>query len=63
MNNKPIKQFSNEELEKLELQLWRQKHAYTASLEQITHDLSLITSELASRNESDDSTDGQAAAS
>ena len=61
---KSIKDYTNEELEKLELQLWRQKHTYTVSLEQVAHDLGIISAELASRQQSaDDSTDGQAAAS
>lgn len=62
-NQKPIKEYTIEELEKLELQLWRQKHTYTVSLEQVGHDLGVISAELASRQQSaDDATDGQTAA-
>ena len=63
MNQKPIKEYSIEELEKLELQLWRKKHTYTVPLEQVAHDLGVISAELASRQQSaDDATDGQAVA-
>ena len=63
MNQKPIKEYTIEELEKLELQLWRQKHTYTVSLEQVAHDLGVISAELSSRQQSaDDATDGQAPA-
>ena len=62
-NQKPIKEYTIEELEKLELQLWRQKHTYTVSLDQVGHDLGIISAELAIRQQSaDDDTDGQVTA-
>lgn len=59
---KPIKEYTNEELEKLELQLWRAKHEATERLAAITNDLAVVNGMLSERTKSDD-TDGQAAAS
>jgi hypothetical protein len=49
---KNIKDMSLEELEKIELQLWRQREQASVSLQQATNDLQIITNEIASRNES-----------
>jgi hypothetical protein len=49
---KNIKEMSLEELEKIELQLWRQREQASVSLQQATNDLQIITNEIASRNES-----------
>jgi len=59
---KPIKEYTTEELEKLELQLWRAKHETTERLAAITNDLGVVNGILAEREKSDN-TDGQAAAS
>ena len=59
---KPIKEYTTEELEKLELQLWRAKHETTERLAAITNDLAVVNGMLSERTKSDDS-DGQAAAS
>lgn len=59
---KPIKEYTTEELEKLELQLWRAKHETTERLAAITNDLAVVNGMLSERTKSDD-TDGQAAAS
>ena len=59
---KPIKDYTNEELEKLELQLWRAKHETSERLAAITNDLAVVNGMLSERTKSDD-TDGQAAAS
>lgn len=59
---KPIKDYTNEELEKLELQLWRAKHEATERLAAITNDLAVVNGMLSERTKSDD-TDGQATAS
>ena len=48
---KNIKDMTTEELEKAELQLWRQRENATITLQQTTNDLNLITSELATRNQ------------
>lgn len=48
---KNIKEMSLEELEKIELQLWRQREQASVSLQQATNDLQIITNEIASRNE------------
>ena len=59
---KPLKEYTTEELEKLELQLWRAKHETTERLAAITNDLAVVNAVLSEREKSDD-TDGQAAAS
>ena len=59
---KSIKEYTNEELEKLELQLWRAKHETSERLAAITNDLAVVNGMLSERTKSDD-TDGQAAAS
>jgi hypothetical protein len=59
---KPIKDYTNEELEKLELQLWRAKHETSERLAAITNDLAVVNGMLSERTKSDD-TDGQTAAS
>lgn len=59
---KPINEYSTEELERLELQLWRAKHETTERLGAIGNDLAYVTNLIASRAKSDD-TDGQATAS
>lgn len=59
---KPIKEYTTEELEKLELQLWRAKHETTERLAAITNDLAVVNGLLSEREKSDDP-NGQAAAS
>ena len=59
---KPIKEYTIEELEKLELQLWRAKHETTERLAAITNDLAVVNGMLSEREKSVDS-DGQDAAS
>ena len=59
---KPINEYTNDELEKLELQLWRAKHETSERLAAITNDLAVVNGMLSERTKSDD-TDGQAAAS
>ena len=49
---KSIKEMTVEELEKAELQLWRQREQATVTLQQTTNDLNVITAELASRVQS-----------
>lgn len=46
-----IKEMTVEELEKVELQLWRQREQATVTLQQATNDLNVITAELASRKQ------------
>lgn len=58
---KSIKDYTNEELEKLELQLWRAKHETSERLAAITNDLAVVNGMLSERTKSDD-TDGQAPA-
>lgn len=48
---KSIKEMTVEELEKVELQLWRQREQATVTLQQATNDLNVITAELASRKQ------------
>lgn len=43
MNNKPISEYTIEELEKLELQLWRSKNEYQIKLDNAINDLNIIT--------------------
>lgn len=50
MNQKPINEFTIEELEKLELQLWRAKDQYEANLKGVINDLNLITAQIAELN-------------
>jgi hypothetical protein len=57
MNNKPINEYTNEELEKLELQLWRARHEAQVRLEQTTADLGTVTQLLAQRNSADTADD------
>ena len=54
MNNqqKPINEYTNDELEKLELQLWRAKDQYETNLKGVINDLNVITALLAERNKS-----------
>ena len=59
---KPINEYTNDELEKLELQLWRAKFETSERLAAITNDLAVVNGMLSERTKSDD-TDGQAAAS
>lgn len=59
---KPIKEYTTEELEKLELQLWRAKHETTERLNAIVNDLAVVNGMLSERTKSDDS-DGQTPAS
>lgn len=52
MNNeqtKSISEFTIEELEKIELQLWRQREQASATLAQCNNDLQVITNEIANR--------------
>lgn len=55
MNNqqKPINDYTNEELEKLELQLWRAKEQYETNLKGVINDLNVITALLAERQKSE----------
>lgn len=46
---KPIEDYTIEELEKLELQLWRAKDQYEANLKGVINDLNLITAHLKQR--------------
>lgn len=46
---KPIEDYTIEELEKLELQLWRAKDQYEANLKGVISDLNLITAHLKQR--------------
>lgn len=46
---KPIEDYTIEELEKLELQLWRAKDQYEANLKGVISDLNLITAYLKQR--------------
>jgi hypothetical protein len=55
--NKPINDYTNEELEKLELQLWRARHEAQVRLEQATTDLGTVTQLLAQRNGADTTDD------
>lgn len=59
---KTINEYTTEELERLELQLWRAKHETTERLNAIVNDLAVVNGMLSERTKSDD-TDGQAAAS
>ena len=59
---KPINEYTNDELEKLELQLWRAKYETSERLAAITNDLAVVNGMLTERTKSDD-THGQAAAS
>ena len=52
---KPLKEYTTEELEKLELQLWRAKHETTERLSAITNDLAVVNGMLSERTKSDDS--------
>lgn len=47
--SKSINDLSVEELEKIELQLWRQREQASATLAQCNNDLQIITNEIASR--------------
>ena len=58
---KSINEYSTEELERLELKLWRAKHEATERLAALGNDLAFITNIIATRAKSDDS-DGQATA-
>jgi hypothetical protein len=58
---KPINEYTNDELEKLELQLWRAKHETSERLAAITNDLAVVNGMLSERTKSDD-TDGQVTA-
>ena len=49
MNQKPINEFTIEELEKLELQLWRAKDQYEANLKGVVNDLNVIMTHLKER--------------
>ena len=51
-NQKPINEYTNDELEKLELQLWRAKDQYENNLKGVINDLNVITAMLAERNKS-----------
>lgn len=46
---KPIEEYTIEELEKLELQLWRAKDQYEANLKGVINDLNLINAHLKQR--------------
>ena len=51
-NQKPINEYTTEELEKLELQLWRAKEDYQKNLNAVINDLNVITAMVAERNKS-----------
>ena len=51
-NQKPINEYTNDELEKLELQLWRAKDQYENNLKGVINDLNVITALLAERQKS-----------
>ncbi len=46
---KPIEEYTIEELEKLELQLWRAKDQYKANLKGVINDLNFISAHLKQR--------------
>lgn len=48
--NKTIQEMSIEELEKIELLLWRQREQASLTLNNCNRDLQLISNEIASRN-------------
>jgi hypothetical protein len=48
--NKTIQEMSIEELEKIELLLWRQREQATLTLNNCNRDLQLISNEIVSRN-------------
>lgn len=48
--NKTIQEMSIEELERIELSLWRQREQATNTLNQSIRDLQLISNEIANRN-------------
>jgi len=48
--NKQIKEMTIDELEKIELSLWRQREQATAMLHQANNDLQIITNEIVFRN-------------
>lgn len=52
-NQKPINEYTNDELEKLELQLWRAKEQYENNLKGVINDLNVITALLAERQKSE----------
>lgn len=47
---RPIENFTIQELEKLELQLWRAKDQYEANLKGVINDLNIITARIAELN-------------
>lgn len=47
---RPIEDFTIQELEKLELQLWRAKDQYEANLKGVINDLNIITARIAELN-------------
>lgn len=51
MNQKPIEDYTIEELEKLELQLWRAKDQYEANLKGVVNDLNVIMTHLKERQD------------
>ncbi len=51
MNTKPINEMTIQELESIELQLWRAREQATVTLNQCANDLQLITNELAKRQQ------------
>ncbi len=55
-NQKPINEYTTEELEKLELQLWRAKEDYQKNLNAVINDLNVITAMVAERNKSEQPT-------
>ena len=61
MNNqqKPINEYTNDELEKLELQLWRAKEQYETNLKGVINDLNVITALLAERQKSSEQSNSE----
>jgi hypothetical protein len=55
-NQKPINEYTTEELEKLELQLWRAKEDYQKNLNAVINDLNVITAMVAERTKSEQPT-------
>lgn len=54
---KPIEDYTVEDLEKLELQLWRAKDQYEANLKGVINDLNLISAHLKERENDNADTD------
>jgi hypothetical protein len=51
---KNIKELTTEELESIELKLWREREQLTHRINEVVSNLNIVNSELATRQESDD---------